>query len=127
MNITNINYILQYFPKFELSYEKPIHNKVPNANVLLAIPKGKKYFAWFTSYNKDNVCFLLELNTYNKIVSIKTAITSFHDSLVLGTIVYGTMTTIKNNCYFCIEDIYFYKGNSICVLSLYIIRKYIRC
>ena len=63
------NFILQDFPKFELSYENMTHNKVHNADILLAIPEGKKCYAWFTSYKEDNVCFLLELSE-NKIKHI---------------------------------------------------------
>ena len=58
MSISDIdlNYILSDFYKFELSYEKLAHKKVYNSNIILAIPEGKKYFAWFTNYKADNVC-----------------------------------------------------------------------
>ena len=60
-----INLVLQDFPKFELSYETMVHNKVHNSDILLAIPEGIKCFAWFTSYKEDNVCFVLELDDKN--------------------------------------------------------------
>jgi hypothetical protein len=66
----DIKLVLQDFPKFELSYETMIHKKVHNADILLAIPEGKKFLAWFTSYKADNVCFILELNESNNITNI---------------------------------------------------------
>ena len=61
------NSILKTFPKFELSYENITHKKVHNADILLAIPEGNKGFAWFTCYNNENICFLLEMDEKNKI------------------------------------------------------------
>jgi hypothetical protein len=58
----DIKIVLQNFPKFELCYEIITHKKVLGANVMLAIPEGKKCFAWFTIYKNNNVCFLLEIN-----------------------------------------------------------------
>lgn len=111
------NFILQDFPKFELSYENMIHNKVHNADILLAIPEGKKCYAWFTSYKEDNVCFLLELSD-NKIKNISVLLTTFDDKLAYGTVFYGTMIKYKNiNC-FCIEDLYYCKGKN-CTNRLY--------
>jgi hypothetical protein len=111
------NFILQDFPKFELSYENMIHNKVHNADILLAIPEGKKCYAWFTSYKEDNVCFLLELID-NKIRNISVLLTTFDDKLAFGTVFYGTMFKHKNiNC-FCIEDLYYCKGKN-CTNKVY--------
>ena len=111
------NFILQDFPKFELSYENMTHNKVHNADILLAIPEGKKCYAWFTSYKEDNVCFLLELID-NKIKNINVLLTTFDDKLAFGTVFYGTMFKYNNiNC-FCIEDLYYCKGKN-CMGRLY--------
>jgi hypothetical protein len=106
------NLILQDFPKFELSYEIITHKKVLGTTILLAIPEGKKCFAWFTSYKNDNVCFILEINENKNIVDIQIAITSFSNKIVLGTIFYGTFFNNKNTTYFCIEDLYYYSGKS---------------
>ena len=106
----DINKILQKFPSFELCYENISHNKVYNSNVCLAIPKGKKCFAWFTVYNKDNVCFLLEINENKNIIDLQIINVIFSDNLSSGTILYGTSF---NNNYFCIEDIYYYAGKSL--------------
>ena len=42
--------IISNFPNIKLSYENITHKKVYDANIVLAIPDGNKYFAWFTSY-----------------------------------------------------------------------------
>jgi hypothetical protein len=89
-----------------------IHKKVHNADILLAIPEGKKFLAWFTSYKADNVCFILELNESNNITNVSIAVTSFTDKLALGTIFYGTMFKYNNISCFSIEELYYYKGKS---------------
>ena len=109
-----ISLVLQKFPKFELSYENITHKKVHNANVILAIPEGKRFFTWFTSYNHENICFSLEIDDNNKIKNIKKLNTSFVDCLclALGTIFYGTMFKYNDISCFSIEDIYYYKGQN---------------
>ena len=112
---TDFNDILSEFPKFELSYETMIHNKVlnnNNDNILLAIPEGVKCFAWFTTYKADNVCFILETGQDNRITKIQICLTSFDDKLSYGTIFYGTIFKYKNTKCFSIEDIYYYKGQN---------------
>jgi hypothetical protein len=108
---TEISLVLQKFPKFELSYENITHKKVHNANVILAIPEGNRFFTWFTFYNHENICFSLEIDDNNKIKNIKKLNTSFMDCL-LGTIFYGTMFKYNDISCFSIEDIYYYKGQN---------------
>ena len=103
-------FILQNFPKFELCYEIITHKKVLGASVILAIPEGKKGFAWFTVYKNRNVCFLLEINETKNIVNVTMITTSFIDKLSLGTIFYGTFFNNKDISYFCVEDLYYYAG-----------------
>jgi len=114
---SEIKLILQDFPKFELCYEIMTHKKVLGSSIILAIPEGIKYFAWFTSYKNDNVCFLLEINDTKNIVDIKIITTSFVDKLSLGSIFYGTLF---NNNHFCIEDMYYYCGKNCNSMSYYL-------
>ena len=107
-----ISLVLQKFPKFELSYEIITHKKVHNANVILAIPEGNNFFAWFTIYNNENICFALEIDEKNKIKSVKKLNVSFIECLSLGTIFYGKMFKYNNISFFSVEDIYYYKGNN---------------
>ena len=104
----NINQILSDFPEFELSYEIISHNKVHDTDIILAIPDGDKFFAWFTIYNDENVCCLLDSNKKN----IQIIVTSFNDTLAtsLGTIFYGSIFKHNSVSCFCIEDLYYYKG-----------------
>ena len=110
-----IQYLLKRFPSFELSYETIAHKKVfPEYNLGLAIPNGKKYFAWFSFQKDKDVCYLLELNKEKKITKVSIVNSLFHPSLCLGTLVYGTIIEsvdiIDNKRFFIIEDIFYYKG-----------------
>ena len=113
-------FALQYFPKFELSYDIITHKKVHGANIVLAIPEGNKYFAWFTTYKHKSACFLLQISENNNIVNVQIVNADFTDTLALGTIFYGTLFShCKNKSYFCIEDLYYYVGKS-CINLKYI-------
>ena len=105
--------ILQKFPNIELSYEKTIHKKVHSSNVYITIPKGPKYFAWFQSFKKHQVCFFLKLYKRRKIEDIIIRTCCFHPSLCFGkgTILYGTM--FMDDRFFNVEDIFFYKNKDI--------------
>lgn len=121
LQLTNeeINLVLEDFPKFELCYELIKHKKVYNASVIIAIPEGKKCFAWFTNYKGTNMCFMLELDERNKVKHISSVVTGFVDKLSLGTIFYGTLFEVNKNgiCCFCVEDLYYYKGKNYVSLS----------
>ena len=96
----------------ELSYETWVHKKVYDAKYVSAIPEGKKVYAWFTTYEKQNVCFLMELQK-REVVKVKTALTSFHNKMAFGTVLYGTFFQYDHNPFFCIEDILQYKSKII--------------
>lgn len=104
-----IGKISERFPNFELSYETISHKKVSsNYNLVLAIPGGKKYYAWFSFYKNQNVLFIFELNKDKKIVKVSIVPCNFHNSLSLGTLLYGVI--LPDTDVFIIEDIYSYKG-----------------
>ena len=64
------NEILRNFPStVKFSYEKSTHKKVLS-DVYVVIPKGKKYFVWFTHRNRKNICVFLEVGYQNKIMNI---------------------------------------------------------
>jgi len=96
----------------ELSYETWVHKKVYDADYLLAIPEGKKAFAWFTQYKKQNVCFLLEM-TNKEVTHVKLVLTAFHEKIAYGSIFYGTTFYYDHNPFFCIEDVLQYKSKII--------------
>ena len=114
--------ILRTFPpEIKFSYEKSTHKKVLS-DVYVIIPKGRKYFAWFTIRNRKNVCIFLEVGGQNhKITNMFYRHVSFDDSLSYGTIFYGTLfrtnvdieAGINDNEIFSVENIYFHKGKDV--------------
>jgi len=105
--------LLKSFPNIELSYGTIIHNKVQNFSFVLLIPEGTKCFAWFTVFKNQNVCILMDLNEFNKIVDIKIVYCCFDNKLSYGTIFYGTSFVFKKQNFFSIQDIKYYKGKNI--------------
>ena len=54
--------LLNNFPRIELSYEKNVYKKAQSADIYLSIPKGKKYFLWFTGFLEVNPTLLFSSN-----------------------------------------------------------------
>ena len=114
--------ILRSFPpEIKFSYERSTHKKVLS-DIYVIIPKGRKYFAWFTSRNRKNVCIFLEVGGHNhKITNMFYRHVSFDDSLSYGTIFYGSLfktnadieAGINDNEIFSVENIYFHKGKEV--------------
>lgn len=102
--------ILSEFPNIKLSYENITHNKVSNYDIVLALPEGKKCFAWFTTYQEKNVCLIMELAENKQITNIKIMNAVFKSDIVFGTIFYGTMFYHSRNNFFTLEDVFYYKG-----------------
>ena len=88
---TDKNNILSEFPNIKLSYENITYKKVYNFDYIVAIPEGKKCFAWFTSINNKMVCLIMELTINKQISDIKITNACFSDELAYGTILYGTV------------------------------------
>jgi len=102
--------LLKEFPSLKLSYETITHKKVYNSDFVVAIPEGKKCFAWFTSVNDKMSCLIMELGNKNNIYDIKSFNACFAHELTYGTILYGTLVYNSHNRFFFIEDIFSYKG-----------------
>ena len=110
-----IQYLMKRLPNIELSYETIAHKKVfPSYNLGIAVPNGKKFYAWFSFQKSQDVCYLMEINREKKITKVTKADTLFDASLSLGTILYGTIVYLDEqqtgNRIFVVEDIYYYKG-----------------
>jgi len=114
-------YILEEFPQVKLSYETITHKKVYKYDLLLAVPQGRKCFAWFTSYKDKMSCFILELDSKNRkqIKNVKIMNSCFSMSLCYGTIFYGTLFYHMSSPFFSIEDIFMYKGNNVSNLDIH--------
>lgn len=114
----NLNKLINVFPiNKELCYEIFTHKKVYDANVLLAIPEGKRCYVWFVTYNNQPICLLLELNDNKCIINVKQLYSHFDDKLADGTIFYGTFVNLNSSSYFCIEDMYYYYGKNVLNMS----------
>ena len=108
LQISEQENILKFFPKIEMCFEPIIHNTFSSKYAyVIAVPEGKKCFAWFTTYNNQNVCFLVDLSK-NKLEIVQTC---FHKKLAQDTVLYGTKFTSSGKKYFSCEDIYYYKGH----------------
>jgi hypothetical protein len=114
-----LSHIMKRFPQFELSYETNLTNQKNNSDYTLAVavPSGKKVFAWFTFHEDKDVCYLLDLNKDKKIIKASMISNNTNSTLSLGTIVYGTIiseeqTNANALSWFVVEDIYYYKGVS---------------
>ena len=107
------NLILKRLPNFELSYETISHKKVSSYDICMAIPLGKKSFLWFTFKDNYDVCYLLDLNKEKRICGLTEINIGFDPRLALGTVLYGTMVTVQDRKWFIIEDIFYFKGNSL--------------
>ena len=100
------NSISNRFPK--LTYQEQKINKIVKADYYRCIPKGKKYYAWFTIYKNKNVCLLVDVITNNIHSFIYNVCFS---SELFNSILYGTLFMIKKRPFFTIEKIYMFKGN----------------
>ena len=123
--------LLSSFPNIKLCYDNMKHNKVGYKNenkntfdMCLAIPCGKKCFAWFTHIQNKNVCLILELSNNKNINDIKIVNCVFNSNLVYGehgSIFYGTLfqySHYKNDKryienFFTIENIFYWKGENV--------------
>ena len=92
-------------------------NKMSNYDFYTAIPEGKKYIIWFTSYNNKKACFLLTFS-YKKLKIYKKIFVPFTNELV-NTVFRGTNFYIKGkqNSYITLEDVLFYKENDVSRLT----------
>lgn len=105
--------LMERFPNIELSYEIVPHKKVQmKYNICLAIPVGRKCYAWFTFYKNRDVCFIMDINRDKKVSNISIVNINFNPKNALGTVLYGSVLENTNTHYsvFIIEDILVYNG-----------------
>ena len=110
---------LNRFPSFELPYEHTTHKEVRGDDRLfVALPFGKRYYAWFTHYKEQNVCFLIQLSAGRlQPTGIYPIITSFNSRLALGTIIYGTVIHKNGVQCFVMDDILYDTGRDVTMAS----------
>jgi len=145
MSIQSLSYdqkicVLKDFPSIKLSYETIAHKKVNEYDFIYAIPQGKKCFAWFTIYQGNPVCFIMDIDTKPNGSSMKQPYAKAKEDYIIsnisiypccfdktlayvtGTIFYGTQFyryPDKEQTYFTIQDVFYYKSKDVTSISMY--------
>jgi hypothetical protein len=104
--------LLTRLPPLELSYEPKLHKKVYSP-IYYIIPKGPKALIWYTYWNDQHICVLINLNERGNYSDVQVFPSIFGDTLALGTIIYGTSFLHQQRRYFTCEKLYYYKGLSV--------------
>ena len=113
LSLKDRNSIVRRFPK--LTNQEQKINKIVKADYYRCIPKGKKYYAWFTIYKNKNVCLLVDALTNNIHSFIYNVCFS---SKLFNSILYGTLFLVKKRPYFTIEKIFMFKGKFVAFQSI---------
>ena len=125
-NEQETNAILINFPQINMKccneniakfHTNDITSNMPKYDFYSAIPEGKKYIIWLTSYNNKKACFLLTF-AFKKLIIFKKIFVPFTNELV-NTVFRGTNFYIKGkqNSYITLEDVLFYKENDVSKLT----------
>ena len=121
--------IVRHFPHISNIFESRGDQVCYNADIAVFIPKGRRCLFWFTVFEDENVCFVLDCMHVNSNLtkninrsSYFAIQTCFDTSLCYGdgTIMRGTYSRINNKFVGAIEDMYYYMGRFIQSLPLYI-------
>ncbi len=57
------------------------------SDIIMAIPEGRKSFAWFTTHNDKNVCLIMELAENKQISNIKIVNACFNSELAIFSLI----------------------------------------
>jgi len=111
--------LVKHFPHINNIFESRGDQVCYNADIAFLIPKGRRCLFWFTVFEDQNVCFVIDCMHVNSHLtkninrsSYFAVQTCFDTSLCYGdgTILRGTHSRINNKFVGVIEDIYYYKG-----------------
>ena len=105
--------VLENFPNVKLSYEEFVHKKVSDADIIMAIPQGKKCYIWFTTLKNQYVCYLIELGKQNKVDKVHLLPACFNKELSYGSVFYGTMFLYNRRQFVTFENVFYYKGQRV--------------
>lgn len=105
--MNHLNHLIKLFPKIEhQTFERIKH--VHQNSLSFFIPKGPKFFSWFTYSDNKPICIFLSYEN-NEIQTVQHHYVSFKEQLSMGTILYGTLIDKKFIC----ENIYYMNGNPV--------------
>jgi len=111
------NKYLAKMTNVKLSYENIIHKKVYNFDYCEIIPQGTKCFALFSQSVHNNYEYTIIDATTNLVITIEQC--SF---VKQEYIFYGTVFKHLNQTFFCIEDVFHCKNNTIWLNKLKILK-----
>jgi len=105
--MNHLNHLIKEFPKIDIQLFERIKHLQPNT-MSFFIPKGPKFFSWFTYLNNKPICIFLNYEN-NEIQTVQHHYVAFKEQLSMGTILYGTMI----NKQFICENIYYLNGKPV--------------
>ena len=105
--------VTKSFPPVKLSYDKLSHKKVYDADIIFAIPYGKKCLVWFTHTDNKRCCYIGEVDKNGEVIKTHLYPTCFDKELSYGSIFYGTLFTYNQTPFVTLEDIILYKGKKV--------------
>ncbi len=103
--MNHLNHLIKSFPKIEIQHFERVKH-LHNNSLSFFIPKGPKFFAWFTYSDNKPICIFLNYDN-NEIQTVQHHYVAFKEDLCLGTILYGTLFDKRFIC----ENIYYMNGN----------------
>lgn len=113
--------LLKNFPSFvKPSYEIVVHKKDTSIDdkypLQIAVPFGKKAYLWFTHFNSENVCCIIELSRMQTLQdNVHMVKTEFPPEFALGTLLSGYVLEDENHSnknVFMADDIFLFKGHA---------------
>ena len=109
--------LLKKFPAFaKPSYETVAHKKVSDDyDLQVAIPYGKRAFLWFTAFETQHICCIVEISRTQTLQdNIHILPIAFPHEFALGTLLSGYLTDSdieeSEQKYFFADDIFLFKG-----------------
>ena len=107
--------MLKKFLKLNFFYKKKYNKNNKSYNIIITIPKGRKYFSWIKD-NEDNI-YIFEYDTFNNIIkkpfTIKKKRTKNLYGDENGTVIFGTIFEYCKEKIYSIENIYLFKDKEI--------------
>ena len=103
---------LNKFLKLNFYYKVKYNKNVKNYDIMITIPKGRKYFVWL----KENIYYFFEHDTFNNKIKKGFNIKSNKNNLFgkeNSTLLFGTLFKYSNNLFFNIENLFYYKDQYI--------------
>jgi hypothetical protein len=90
-----------------------VNTKLETDKYYMAVPYGRKFFAWFSFDKTDNVCVFMNSKTGEMFIERVP-----YSNLSLGTVLYGTLVEYKTQRYFSAENVFTFEGRTVANITL---------